>query len=244
MGGHVLRWDDGSASAANPGLQKGRRERRRGAPATTRTDQVVGDMKALRIIRAAGVGVLLVAASGASAEGDGVAMKSILGAMGIIPRERPPIEYRERAPLVVPPKIELRAPVDAGAVENRVANWPQDPDVQARRRDAAEARRPFREETRSAPEVIMAGRRVGNPAAVHRTTENSRLTPDELRNQDPRSNTRPVLAGVEPDREKLTDPPTGYRKPAANAPMKATMDPVERNPDSPQAFHREMERRR
>jgi hypothetical protein len=205
-------------------------------------------MKAMRIIQAAGTGLLLVAATGASAEGDGVAMKSLLGAMGIIPRERPPIEYRERPPLVVPPKAELRAPIEPGSAESRAANWPKDPDVAARRREAAEARRPGSDNSRLSPEEIQSGRRAGAMPVVvgpvDRQADKSTLTPDELRAMDPRNNRRPVLAGAEPDRRSLTEPPTGYRKPAANAPVRATADPVEQDPDSPYAFHREQERRR
>lgn len=205
-------------------------------------------MRAMRIVQAAGVAALLVAASGASADGDGVAMKSLLGAIGIIPRERPPIEYRERPPLVVPPKLELRPPADAGIVGGQVANWPKDPDVLARQRDAAEARKPFSDNSRLSPDEIQAGRRAGsasvstNPAARH--SEKTTMTPEELRAVDPRNNARPVLAGAEPERRALTEPPSGYRKPAGNAPMRATADAVERDPDSPGAFHRELERRR
>jgi hypothetical protein len=208
-------------------------------------------MKAKRIIRAAGVAVLLVSASGASAEGDGETMKSLLGAIGIIPRERPPIEYRERAPLVVPPKLELRAPLDPNAAQARAANWPQDPEVAARRRDAAEARKLLSNNSRLTPDEIQAGRRAGAASAsdaearATREGDFSRMTPDQLRAQDPRNRAKPVLAGIEPERRTLTEPPTGYRKPAANAPVRATADaPEEADPDSPSAFQRELERRR
>ena len=66
-------------------LRPGKEDRVSNASQERRTDQVVGHMKAKRIIQAAGVAVLLVAATGASADGDGVAMKSLLGAIGIIP---------------------------------------------------------------------------------------------------------------------------------------------------------------
>ena len=204
-------------------------------------------MKAMRIIQAAGTGLLLVAATGASAEGDGVAMKSLLGAMGIIPRERPPIEYRERPPLVVPPKAELRAPIEPGSAESRAANWPKDPDVAARRREAAEARRPATENTRLSPEEIQAGRRAGSmpvTAPAGHVSERTVLTPDELRAADPRNARRPVLAGAEPERQSLTEPPAGYRKPAANAPMRATSDEPEGDPANPYTFQREQARRR
>jgi len=44
----------------------------------------------------------LLAATGASAQ-EGMFAKDLLGSVGIIPKERPRIDYRERAPLVLPP---------------------------------------------------------------------------------------------------------------------------------------------
>ena len=42
------------------------------------------------------------------------------------------IDYRERSPLVVPPKIDLPPPVSASAEVN-APNWPKDPDVAQRK---------------------------------------------------------------------------------------------------------------
>lgn len=41
-------------------------------------------------------------------------------------KKQPPIEYRPRAPLVMPPSGELRQPVEVASVGN--AQWPDDPD--------------------------------------------------------------------------------------------------------------------
>ena len=49
------------------------------------------------------------------------------------------IEYRERSPLVVPPKLDLPPPAAASA-EVKAANWPKDPD-EARRKAAIAARK-------------------------------------------------------------------------------------------------------
>src|ERR1700753_4512528 len=48
------------------------------------------------------------------------------------------IEYRERSPLVVPPKLDLPPPVKQSAEVN-VPNWPKDPD-EARRKAYRKAR--------------------------------------------------------------------------------------------------------
>ena len=50
------------------------------------------------------------------------------------------IDYRERSPLVVPPKIDLPPPQTTSAPA-QPANWPKDPDVEERRKARAEARK-------------------------------------------------------------------------------------------------------
>jgi hypothetical protein len=212
-------------------------------------------MKALKIVRLmVGAGALvLAAASGASAQEEGVAMKSILGSMGIIPKDRPNIEYRERAPLVLPPKMELRAPADRAAVESRAANWPKDPDVIAARKEAAEARTPWTstelyknsEGKRLSIEEMRAGRRPGanapaDPATQGNRADKSRMEPDELRSY---TQAAPKLSG-NLERRTLSDPPQALLNAASNAPLKASQDPVRmEDPDSPGAFIRQQRAR-
>ena len=43
------------------------------------------------------------------------------------------IDYRERSPLVVPPKLDLPPPAAASADDVKVANWPKDPDERQRK---------------------------------------------------------------------------------------------------------------
>ena len=68
--------------------------------------------------------------------------RDLLGSVGIIPKERPRIDYRERAPLVLPPKMELRDPADPQALHAANPQWPNDPDLAGKRRREAEARAP------------------------------------------------------------------------------------------------------
>jgi hypothetical protein len=213
-------------------------------------------MNGKRIFRVAiGAGALILAGlSGASAQEEGVAMKSILGAIGIIPKDRPPINYRERAPLVLPPKLELRAPVDQAAVESRVANWPKDPDVAAARAEALEARTPetqrqsykLNEGDRLSIEEIRAGRRIGsNVAAIDPTTQDnradkSRMSPDELRSHT----SQPKLDPTGLERRTLVEPPQPLLRAAGGQPLKATVDPRPiGDPDSPHAFIRQRQQR-
>jgi hypothetical protein len=211
-------------------------------------------MKGMRIVRIAiGAGALVLAGlSGASAQEEGVAMKSILGAIGIIPKDRPPINYRERAPLVLPPKMELRAPVEPGAVESRVANWPNDPDVAAARSEAREARMSETQRQayklskgdRLSIEEMRAGRRVGadevpiDPASRDNRSDKSRMSPDELRSFA--SSASPKLDPNGIDRRYLSDPPQGLLRAAGGGQLKASTEAAPLgDPDSPQAYIRQ-----
>ncbi|MBA1158436.1 hypothetical protein [Microvirga mediterraneensis] len=210
-------------------------------------------MKGMKVIGRAGALALLIAATGASAE-EGEAMKSILGAIGIIPKEKAPIVYNERAPLVLPPKMDLPAPAPGGGAEARNGNWPKDPDVAARRKAAAEARTPYTssdyykntEGKRLSIEEMRAGR---NPNAstvqqgpVGRQADISRMTPDELRAFT--KDEKPELQGNGIDRRYLSDPPGDLLRAQGGGKIKASADPiVSGDPDSPSAYLRQRQSR-
>ncbi|WP_230532736.1 hypothetical protein [Microvirga roseola] len=210
-------------------------------------------MKGMKILGCAGALGLLIAATGAQAE-EGEAIKSLLGSIGIIPKEKPPIVYNERAPLVLPPKMDLRPPAPGSS---EAANWPKDPDVAARRKAAAEARKPYTEtelykNSNAKPlsiEEMRAGRNPNNyvssvPGPVGGQAEKSIMTPDELRSFRTTDETV-QLSGDGLERRYLSDPPAGLLKAAKGAPLKASQDPQGvGDPDSPYAFIREQERRR
>ncbi|WP_162820391.1 hypothetical protein [Microvirga calopogonii] len=209
-------------------------------------------MKGMKIIGRAGALALLIVATGASAE-EGEAMKSILGAIGIIPKEKAPITYNERAPLVLPPKMDLPAPASGGA-EARNGNWPKDPDVAARRKAAAEARTPYTsselykntEGKRLSIEEMRAGRNpnasAGPQAPVGRQADIARMTPDELRAFT--KDEKPELQGNGIDRRYLSDPPGDLLRAQGGGKLKASADPViSGDPDSPSAYLRQRQSR-
>src|SRR3982074_3920322 len=66
------------------------------------------------------------------------------------------IEYRERAPLVVPPTRNLPPPQSEAAITANPA-WPKDPDVKQRKADAVKKGKVFR---RVYSRVFMEGRRL------------------------------------------------------------------------------------
>jgi hypothetical protein len=142
------------------------------------------------------------------------------------------IDYRERSPLVVPPKIDLPPPA-ATSANVKAPNWPKDPD-EAKRKAAIAARK------KSKPDPIQAARpltpdelNVGRTAAPVRTSNepiepgvsnNPVLSPSQL-GFDGRfssffggnKNDVAPFKG-EPDRESLTMPPAGYQTPSPNFP--------------------------
>lgn len=208
-------------------------------------------MKRIVVRMAIGAGALLLAVSAASAQ-EGVAMKNLLGNIGIIPKDPPKIDYRERAPLVLPPKADLRAPVAGGSIEARAANWPKDPDVVAARKEATEASLPDRlterykldKGDRLSIEEMRAGRKVGGGQGMQvygdRRDDKSRLSPDELKlPQEELAKLSANTKGLE--RRYLSDPPQPLLQAAAGAPLKASQDRKSSlDPESPYAFQRQI----
>nr|WP_246728545.1 hypothetical protein [Microvirga terricola] len=210
-------------------------------------------MKGLKVVGRAGALALLVASSGAMAQ-EGEAVKSLLGSIGIIPKEKPPIVYNERAPLVLPPKMELRQPAPGGGAEARNSNWPKDPDVTAARKAAAEAKTPWTsseyyknsEGKRLSIEEMRAGRNPDNytqhPSALGGRGDKSLMSPDELRAFKPSDDVKLANGGLE--RRYLSDPPGTMLKAQGGAPIKASVDPQPvGDPDSPINFIRQQQQR-
>ncbi len=140
------------------------------------------------------------------------------------------IDYRERSPLVVPPKLDLPPP--ASATQANAPNWPKDPDV-ARRKAAIEARKkevkkePWQQAMPLTQAEIEAGRKQQtavdskNPVEPG-VTKNPSLMPDQLGytggliGMFKGSSTEQAPFKGEPTRESLTEPPPGYQTPSSN----------------------------
>src|SRR5450631_3896558 len=96
-------------------------------------------------------------------------IEGIMAGIGGTNMENKGIDYRERSPLVVPPRIDLPPP-EASKGEIKAANWPKDPD-EAKRKAAIAARK------KSKPDPIEASRiltpselAAGRTAAPGRTS--------------------------------------------------------------------------
>jgi hypothetical protein len=187
--------------------------------------------------------ILCGAAPGARAE-EGAFMKKALSSIGLVEPDRAPITYRERAPLVLPPKTGAAAlppPVARSAVRDEAPSWPTDPEAKARARRSAEEAKPrgmhgeggrMSDNNMTLPvQEMRAGRRDGSGATpsepVYKPGDNVReatwVNPFDLfkGKKDDTAN----LPDVEPDREALTEPPTGYRAPPNGKLVRAPSGP-------------------
>lgn len=158
-------------------------------------------------------------------------IEGIMGGLGATNMENKGIDYRERSPLVVPPKLDLPPPVSA--TEVKAPNWPKDPD-EARRKAAIEARKKEKkkdivEDSRPlSPAELNIGRtaarpRTNNDPVQPGVSNNPVLSPAQLGFTGGLSNlfggsNKPesVEFKGEPTRDSLTQPPPGYQTPSPN----------------------------
>ena len=158
---------------------------------------------------------------------------NIMTGLGGTNMESKGIEYRERSPLVVPPKIDLPPP--AASNEAKAPNWPKDPD-EARRKAAIAARKKENKDPRAAmrpltPDELSVGGKVV-PARSNSNTKDSDqpgaslnnpvLSPSQLGFNGSLgslfggSKTETAPFKGEPERSTLTQPPPGYQTPSPN----------------------------
>ncbi|MFL6797601.1 MAG: hypothetical protein ACJ8F3_09350 [Xanthobacteraceae bacterium] len=164
-------------------------------------------------------------------------MRQFLKDLGL-QRDEPDVDFRERAPLVVPPTRTLPPPRSEGSVANNPA-WPKDPDVAKRKVEAARSKAV----AKSAAEAMINEGRPLSPSEL----EKGRVATGSVsttRPQTPEESARPmtpeqlgtkknIFSGMfstfvekdesaeftgEPKRDSLTAPPPGYQTPSPSQP--------------------------
>jgi hypothetical protein len=194
--------------------------------------------RALRLAAIA-LGIGLVMAAGPVRAGDDdeddktfeeKVIEGIMAGIGGTNMENKGIDYRERSPLVVPPRIDLPPPAGTSA-EVKAPNWPKDPDEQRRKAAAAARKKENKDPIAAARILTPAELAVGKTAAPQRTSDpvtpgtnnnNPILSPSQLGYNGGfsglfggnKSETAPFKS--EPTRETLTMPPPGYQTPSPN----------------------------
>ena len=156
-------------------------------------------------------------------------------------RDGQPIDYHERAPLVVPPSRDLPAPRSDEEVVAKTPAWPKDPDV-ARYKQAVSAEKArlkgnvsVEEQQRALrpDELDKPGRAAKGTGAkgTGQTAEDTAkpLTPSQLGTDTKKlfgtiassfSPAKPESEPFtgEPQRDSMTEPPAGYQTPSPNYP--------------------------
>lgn len=220
----------------------------------------------LRALMASAIFAGLSAATPASAldDGDQNIFETVKGLVGVTigiggGDEKPRIDYRERAPLVLPPNYNLPAP--APGVAERNPAWPKDYDTErVRRGDAARNSRARSDYTENfgamnAREIREVGRLERNPTRTNESTSPQQCVSsdpgqlcnptafwDAMRTSSAPDTSKDTVAGQEPARARLTDPPKGFR--TAKRSQRYTFEIKEQiNEADPRAQMREDERR-
>ena len=207
----------------------------------------VGKSSSKVLIRAArisaialGVGILLTSHAARAGDDDDddktfeeKIIEGVIKGLGGTNMDNTGIDYRERSPLVVPPKLDLPPPASV-AKETNAPNWPKDPD-EARRKAMIAARK-------KANKDPMEQSRILSPSELNKgrtSASASPVTPDSVvPGGDPGATAilSPSALGFdgkvfnmfkgnsaeigqfkqEPPRESLTQPPPGYQTPSPN----------------------------
>jgi hypothetical protein len=152
---------------------------------------------------------------------------NVMRGMGGTNMETPTIDYRERSPLVVPPKLDLPPPA---TTQVNAPNWPKDPDEQRRKAAIAARKKENKDPVQSARTLTPAEMKIGKTASAGKPTEpiqpgvtnSPMMSPAQLgykgglfgmfKGND--SESKPFTN--EPERDSLTQPPPGYQTPSPN----------------------------
>lgn len=159
-------------------------------------------------------------------------MSKFFGYLGLIELPKDPIEYRERAPLVVPPSVAL-VPPQQQTIEQINPDFPVDHDVRRAKANRIDPKEQARQDdifynsrklsaeemSRKRPRDRNAGTATGVDDTFHDVNK-SRMNPTQLgfKGWAASEQEKPTVFAGEPERGSLIDPPPGYRTPSPNAP--------------------------
>jgi hypothetical protein len=191
--------------------------------------------------------VIALGAAGARAEDDGEnvpldtkLLRQFMKDLGL-QRDGQAIDYHERAPLVVPPSRDLPPPRSEEEVTAKTPAWPKDPDVTQRKQAAAAEKARLKgnvsaEEQQRAlrPDELDKPGRAAKGTDAKRTGQTAEDTSKPLTPSQLGTDTKKLFGSVissfspaapesepftgEPQRESMTEPPTGYQTPSPNYP--------------------------
>jgi hypothetical protein len=153
-------------------------------------------------------------------------IKSIMTGLGGTNMDNRGIAYRERSPLVVPPKLDLPPPETTAAAP--APNWPTDPEELERRKmkELAKKQKPTESYRPLMPSELAAAKtkptNSSEPMTPGTQQNNPMLSPSQLGfngslwNVFGGNKSETATFTGEPTRDSLTHPPTGYQTPSPN----------------------------
>jgi hypothetical protein len=166
-------------------------------------------------------------------------MRQFLKDLGL-QRDQSGIDYRERAPLVVPPNRSVLPPPESDSTLANNPAWPRDPDVNQRKTAATKKKGPNRTAAETmdlegrplSRSELDRGRVAPGTAGGSQTPEQGGrvLAPSELGGKSMFSDFWGTMSSSfsdkpevgtftgEPQRDNLTAPPVGYQTPSPNQP--------------------------
>lgn len=158
---------------------------------------------------------------------------NLMSGIGAKSMEKKGIEYRERSPLVVPPKLDLPPPASADATT--APNWPKDPDERRRKEAIAQRKKggnkvsdyyknslPLSPAELNAHKTAGPDKTVNDPAQPGANINHPTMSPAELGytgglfKMFSGSKDEAKQFTAEPPRQSLTEPPPGYQTPSSN----------------------------
>lgn len=179
------------------------------------------------------------AAAPALAQEEPSTMQKILGAAGILELPKAPIDYEERAPLVVPPSSELPPPGSAADVRRLNPEWPVDQDIKRARAERKDAHTSIdmvddtfygthnvlppdqlrrKKADKNATRSASTGPYDPNSAGAEAYQNKEHYLPSRLGFKGFGKKDGGAVFKGEPERTSLLEPPPGYRTPSPNAP--------------------------
>lgn len=171
---------------------------------------------------------------------DKAAVRSIMQGIGAVDPQAKPIDYKPRAPLAMPAKLDQLPQPEQPATET-AANWPasEDKSLQDVRALYAQPGRGEDGEILTPEQMrgikVTGAQRQAKTAADLREDEimdGERMTPAEMKKQSEGPLTRVDTSELfgedgKPVRRYLVEPPVAYSTPAANAPLNMPNDRAE-----------------
>ena len=151
------------------------------------------------------------------------AVKAVMQGLGAIDPSERPIEYKPRAPLVVPPSSTLPKPQATGTSDPRFPRNPEDVADEQRR---AAIKGDTSKNGRIMTPDELAKYSIPNSGRIDRYDPNPgrRLSPEELKGQGVANEEAVKRAANPTGRKSLIEPPDAYRAPSPNAPVAPAED--------------------